>query len=416
MEKVSQKTAWPEYVLVYGLIAVSGIEYSGPYPEFTIGLLAVACLAAIGRKTLFTVRPLLILLLAFLLELFQAVYLNQFAPLSWLPILLKLFVGYLIIHICGLKTIKRYVKIIYVSTLISLPIYFLTFVPAVEQFLIQNVARVFFNPVFSAENGLTSPTMLVYTFNPFAVDQIGSWLIKCNSGPFRNPGLFAVMINLALVLNTIRKKSLINQRNGWLAVGLLTTGSMTGFGTLICIAVGYLFTKQTLGKPLKLMAILLIIPSAGFLIYAQKAFMGDSMQQNMNRTQQEGKSSLDNSYRDWVDLTKSPFVGLGDAAQSRDRSIHRDNGLMALLITYGIPATLLYFSMLFLFFRRLCRYYGFPVSFAGFAFLSVLISGFSQIIFDSPVLLAFLFLAERLRQIQTKPVARQRAHLTPSEA
>lgn len=419
MEKSSQKKAvWPEYALIYGLVAVSGIEYFCPHQEYTILLFALACLAAIVRKTLFTIRPLLILLLAFTLQLFQAIQFNQLVPVFWVPLLLKLAVVYLIIHSCGLKTIKRFIEIIYISALISLPIYFLTFVPSVEQFLIQNVARVFFNPVFSVQNGLSSPTILVYTFNPFAVDQIGSLLVKCNSGPFRGPGFFAVLINLALVLNTIRRKSLINKRNIWLMIALLTTLSTTGFFTLIGIAVGYVFTNQTVGKPLKLMALLLIIPATGFLIYAQKTFMGDEMQQNISLTQQEGKSSLDNTYRDLLELTRSPFVGFGETAHSQDRSIHRDNGVMSLLITYGIPAGLLYFSVVFLFFLRYCRFHSFPVSFAVFAFLSVLLSGFSQVIFDTPVLLAFLFLAERLRQVreQNVPVTRQRVHLTNSGA
>ncbi|GAB3317365.1 hypothetical protein GCM10027299_08630 [Larkinella ripae] len=422
-----QKTTWPEYALVYGLIGISGMEFFYRSQEYVILLFLGACAVALTRKTVLTVRPLVIVLVVFILEQLHAVQFSNFVPVSLLSMLIRLLVVYLVIHICGLKTIKMYVDILYVSALISLPVYALSFIPSIEQFMIQGIAKVFFNPIFHIEEGMytTGPTILIYNFNPWAFEIIGSYLVKRNSGPFWEPGAFGVMLNLAIVLNIIRQKSLVNRQNIWFVIALATTLSTAGFVTLFVIAIGYLLTSPVISDKVKLAYLLLLIPAAG-LFYSKAVFMEDKIQQNISLTQEDNTSRFGSAYLDLIDLAKSPLIGFGrlaenrfgQAAVSQDLSIHRNNGVTSLLITYGIPAALLYFTLLYLFFWRYCKLTGYPTLFAVFAFLSVLSSGFSQVIFDRAILLAFLFLAERLRQmgVQELSLPRQRVPVTNSRA
>lgn len=416
MNIVSQRTVWPEHVLVYGLIAVSGIEYFYRSQEYVIVLLLAACLVAIVRKTRFTFGPLLIILAVFLLELLQAIQFNNFVPASLLPVLIRLAVVYLIIHICGLNTIKWFIQIIYYSAVISLPIYLLTYIPEVERFLIQDVALTYFKPLFSIGEGLASPTILVYTFNLFAVDQLGSFLLKRNCGPFWGPDTFGALINLALVLNSIREKTLFTKRNGWLAVAQISTFSTIGSVTLFIIALGHLVTEQVTGKLVRQTSLLVVLLAA-LLVYGQVSLRETPFPQSVNLVQPEESPRLDSAYLDLTALLKSPLVGIGQTGHNQGQFIQSTNGIIALLMTYGIPATLLYLGLLFLFFWSYCQYYGLATLFAVFAFLSVLSSGFSQAILDRPILLALLFLAERLTGILSeKSIRRPRMRLTRSKA
>ncbi|MGA0557727.1 hypothetical protein ACO2Q8_13815 [Larkinella sp. VNQ87] len=427
MKQLTKPSSWSEYALVYGLIAVSGIEFFYRSQEYVVLLFLAACLVAMIRKTALTMRPLVIILAVFLLEQLQAVQFSNFVPTSIIAMMIRLAVVYLIMHICGLKTVRLFVDIIYVTALISLPIYVLTFVPGAESFMIENIAKVFFRPIFHIDEGMytTGPTILIYNFNPFAFEIIGSSIVKRNSGPFWEPGAFGVMLNLAIALNTIRRKSLINKQNVWMMLALATTLSTAGYVTLFIIAIGYLLTNRAISDKTKLAYLLLLVPAAG-IFYSRAAFMEEKIQQNISLTREDNTSRFGSAYLDLIDLGRSPFIGFGrlaenrfgQAAVSQDLSIHRNNGVTSLLITYGVPAALLYFTLLFLFFWRYCKRVGFPVLFAVFAFLSVLSSGFSQVIFDRAMLLAFLFLADRLRQIQAqKPaVTPARTHLTNSQA
>ncbi|GAB3264737.1 hypothetical protein GCM10027347_32000 [Larkinella harenae] len=415
MNTVSQPTFWPERLLVYGLIAVSGIEYFYHNQEYVIVLLLAACLVAIVRKTRFTFGPLVIILVVFLLQLLQAIQFNNFVPASLLPLLTRLAVVYLITHICGLNTIKWFVEIIFYSAVISLPIYFLTYIPEAERFLVQNVAQVYFKPLFSIGEGLASPTILVYTFNPFAVDQLGGFLLNRNCGPFWGPDTFAALINLALVFNIIRKKTMINKRNAWLAVVQITTFSTVGSVTLLLICLGYLLTEQVTARRIRQTSLLAVL-FAALLVVVQMNRAGMPLQESISLTQPDENPRLNSAYLDLSMLLKSPLVGVGQAGRNQAPFIQGNNGIIALLVTYGIPAALLYLAMLFLFFWFYCQFYGFATLFAVFAFLSVLLSGFSQTIFDRPVLLALLFLADRLTgTFSEKNIRRPRVRLSRSK-
>ncbi|WP_128548319.1 hypothetical protein [Larkinella soli] len=419
----TRKASWTDYLLVYGLLAVSGMEYYYRPQQYSFILFAIVLGVVWFRKPNLTVRPLLIIAVVFLLEMLHALHFNNFVPTSLATILVRLTMVYLVVHTCGLRFIRCYIDILYVSALLSLPVWALTFFPAAEQFLIQNVAQVLFRPLIASTDSLYShnPNIIIYTFNPFAQDLVGSVLVKRNSGPFWEPGAFGIFLNLALVFNIIRKKALINRENVWMAIALFTTLSTAGYLTLFIILIGYLLASPAIRPIVKISWMVVMIP-VGVIAYSQMAFLGGKVEENISLTREDNSSRFGSAYLDFVDLARSPVIGFGrlienrfgQLARSHDLAVHRNNGITNLLVTYGIPATVAYLWLVFLFFRRYCRRAGCPQLFALFGFLSVMSSAFSQVVLDRPVLLALLFLAERLRQIErwNLPAGRRENPLT----
>ncbi|GAA4457299.1 hypothetical protein GCM10023189_27780 [Nibrella saemangeumensis] len=394
-----------QYVLAYGLVAITGIEYFYRSQEFSILLFLIAGFIVLTRNVTTTVRPLRIIVAFFLLELVQALYFNNFVFTSLLSLLVKLFLIYFVVQICGIRLIKYYTDIMYVSALLALPIYFLTFIPAVEGFLIENVAEVFFKPFFALGKSLyeTSSNIIIYTFNPYAKE-----VIIRNSGPFWEPGAFAVFLNLALIFNLAYRKTLLNRQNNLFIISIITTFSTAGYVTLFIILIGYVLTSQSIGRGVKAFYVTLLLFGA-ISAYDEFAFLGSKIQENISLAKEDNTSRFGSAYLDIIDIIKNPLIGygrrsenrFGQLAKSLDASIHRNNGVTFLMATYGVPAAILYFITLFAFVRRYCRLVQFSPRFTLYAFIAIMSAGFSQGIFDRALLLSFLFLADRLRYMET---------------
>ena len=422
---MNKQSAWPEYLLTYGLIAVSGVEYFCRAPAYALLLFLGAVAVTVARRVPLTLRPLRIVLVVFVLELIQALHFNNFVPMSLLTAIVRLMTVYVIIHICGLRFVRHFTTIIGASALISLPIYVATFVPSIEQFLIQNVAMVYFRPLFEGTAGIygANPNIIIYTFNLHAEDVIGNVLMKRNSGPFWEPGGFAVYLNIALVFNLMNHKRLFARPNSLLMATILTTFSTAGYVTLFIIIVGYLLTNRTIRPTVKLIGLLVLLPGATVL-YSQTAFLGGKVDQNISLAQEDNSSRFGSAYLDLIDIAKSPLIGFGrlnenrfgQQARSLDTAVHRNNGITFMAVTYGLPYALAYFLYVFMFFRRYCRAVGYPVSFALVGFAALLSCGFSQVLFERAVPITFLFLAERLSQLAHQPTQVSTPYaLTPPE-
>ncbi|WP_234736780.1 hypothetical protein [Tellurirhabdus bombi] len=427
---MQKEATWPDYLLTYGVIAVSGVEYFYSSPEFQLLFFLAAAGIAFARQTPLTARSLSIIIIVFIVELLHALKYNNFVPNSLLSILIRLLLVYLVIHVCGLRFIRYYIDIILVSALISLPIYFLTFFPGVEQFLIQNIANTFFKPPFSVASSMYegNPSMIVYTFNQLAEEKFISTIIKRNSGPFWEPGAFAVFMTLALLFNLQHEKKFSTRRNWLLIFTMLTTFSTAGYITLFMIIVGYVISSDTVRKSTKIASLLILLPTV-VLVYSQTEFMSGKINKNISASKSDNSSRFGSAYFDFVDLARSPLIGFGRLSENRfgplarlqDFSTHRNNGVTFLLVTYGIPCGLAYFLGLFLFFRRYSRQFDSPPLFALFSFLTVLLAGFSQGVFDRAILISLLFLSDRLRQLevmQASPLAVKidpQAVVSPSE-
>jgi hypothetical protein len=104
---------------------------------------------------------------------------------------------------------------------------------------------------------------------------------------------------------------------------------------------------------------------------------------------------------DLNDLRKRPLFGWSRHAEVlfQEENIyaaHRPNGITNLLRTYGIVYSFIYFSLLYISFKKLGNFSLFknPSSFAIFFMLVILTSAFSQLIFDNMFFRSIIFMGD----------------------
>ncbi len=393
---------------VYMVIAVTGVEYFYRSPFFVVIFFCICTCYSIWGNFKVNLQPLSIIVGFVILELLQAIVFGNFVAISILNIILRLLLAYIVVQLCGTRFIKSYIHVMYIISVIALIIWIIVaFSPEIEQTLISKVANVYFTPLFDQADILykASPTILVFNLHPIARE-----IIYRNSGPFWEPGAFAVFLNLSLSLNLVRERSLVARKNLFFIVAILSTFSTAGFLTLFITIIGFVLTNSL--KPSRYVFVILII-GVGSYMYESIDFLSNKVIDNVLTASETSSSRFGSAVRDLTDLMNSPLIGYGRRAENRfgnlatnaalnlredlDSEIHRNNGLTFLFVTYGLPGAALYLFILFMFFKRFCQLANYPRLYAWFAFAALLCSGFSQGIFDRVLLFALLFMEERLR-------------------
>ena len=116
---------------------------------------------------------------------------------------------------------------------------------------------------------------------------------------------------------------------------------------------------------------------------------------------------------DMKDFVRSPIIGWGRGAMryggrkftffTADQ--HRNNGLAALLASYGIVVTLVLFFNYYKSLKAMCIAHAFNSRFAGLALLVIMIMGFSQTIFQYTFFYSLMFI-HLVYKKQEYPLAR----------
>jgi hypothetical protein len=217
-----------------------------------------------------------------------------------------------------------------------------------------------------------------------------------NPGPFWEPGAFAVFLNIAMIFNTLHTGKLIEKKNIFFAITLISTLSTTGFMAMFVLVASFYLVKGDLSK--KAFLFILFLPLAVYLFFTLE-FLSSKITENM-QLKDDTTSRFGSAYADIKDFSTSPLIGWGKGEKrfgGRDFTFfsvdqHRNNGLTNALATYGIVAfiTLLYNYYKSL--QRMCLHYSFTSTFAIFLFVVFMMLGFGQSIFQYPFFMSIMFI------------------------
>jgi hypothetical protein len=251
----------------------------------------------------------------------------------------------------------------------------------------------FFNSPFASKDSfyIVWPTNLLFCFHECVLAEFR------NPGPFWEPGLFAVFLNLALIFNLINEKKIWTRKNIVLTLALLSTFSTAGYIAFFVLLFSFYIVNQSLGK--KILLSLVLLPVL-LTLYFSLEFLSSKVEQNINMANTTTSSRFGSALVDITDFAKSPFIGWGRGVMrygGREFSFfsedqHRNNSVTDLLATYGIFIFLFYFYNYYLSLKGLCFSSGFNPQFAYYALLVILLLGFSQSIFLKPFFYSLMFL------------------------
>lgn len=386
-----------DYVLLFSLVAVSGIPFFSGADILIIIIFIISFLVFMIYDFKVNKQFLIVIIVFLIVESSQIIIHGSSSLRTMLGTYVKLSMVFFITTINGKDFNRKYINIIYFFSIISLIFYSLSFIPGFTDFFIQNVTPTF-EYQFERKNYFYKPAqnIIIFTFEK------SLWIDFRNSGPFWEPGGFAVFLIIALILNLVRTKDIFDKKNIIFIIATLTTISTAGIIALFLTIISYLYTHKGFSKYVFILSISIVSVFA----FMQLQFLGDKITQNIAIADKTTSSRFGSMLADFRDFQTSPVVGWGRGENRYGgrkyikfiKEQHRNNGVFGLLAIYGMFLSILFFFWYYKYFKYYCMENHFSSKFAIYMLIIVLVLGFSQYIFIRPFFFSFLFFGSFLER------------------
>lgn len=338
--KISTQT----YFLVFSILALSGFEYFYRAVYLVIPITLYASFFFFTRKNTIDKGILNIIIALSILTLLQTALGYNRSIFTFIIFSLSLFGYYFISKIIGSKFIDAFINFVFIFSLISLPFFFLTFYFPFMEF-ISNKVSAYFIPLSFNEASLlpneTSRNILIYNFKNY------TFLYNRNSGPFWEPGMFTVFLNIALFFNLLKKNKFQSIKNIVFILTIVTTFSTTGYLSMFFIFISVLlFHSTSRFKFIYIFLFLFLAFSISNLDFMQKKILNQIEVANKDGENRFGAMIIHLKL-----INDSPITGVGDGIShfvaNYTDATSTANGITLVFAKYGIPFGLLYFILLF---------------------------------------------------------------------
>lgn len=304
---------------------------------------------------------------------------------------------YFIIRILGVKYWRFYINIIYFFAIISLIFWGL-----------QNISNSFTNLLVNISSSLkldpiSNESIIIYNVEFHrATDILG--LMK-NAGFTAEGGVYSCVLIVALFINSIYSKQLLNKKNIVFIISLLSTNSTAGYAALGVYLIGtsLLFPQKSYK--------FILFPISALLFYMaiiQLPFMVDKVskyyQQEMRiyeTTTNPSRIGRFLSARVDLDIiAEYPLWGRGIHKEARYQTILEEEigysnsylGIVGLASRYGLIIWILYFYYLFIFLKKIAVYNKINKFYPIFFLIAILAVATGQNPFTSPPFLILSYL------------------------
>jgi hypothetical protein len=370
-----------DYALLFLLVGCTGIPFFKVGDiTFLIISLCLAIIVFIYRKLRFDRFFFLFFLVYLMVMVAQMVKFNYLPVNTYLGVFIRIFFAYFTVRILGRNFTKYYVDIIYVLSIIGFFIYVPQLIlPGFGRFLATSISPLLRNPLYTGDIWY-APDIILYVFN----SGVGTFR---NCGAFWEPGAYAGFLIIAMIFNFMESRTISDKKSIVLLLALLSTFSTTGL-----IALGF-FLVMFLGNKVAPIYKLILIPSifaAIVIAFTSLDFLGDKITSQLDVENTHHNTRFKSAVLDWRDFVENPVLGLGRDPKTRHKGItnpiltHRTNGLTNYLVTYGIFVFLFYFGSIYYAFHKLCLKNNYPLKYALYGLILILIIGFSEVFFSLP--------------------------------
>ncbi|MBP6870607.1 MAG: hypothetical protein KBC43_01250 [Bacteroidales bacterium] len=339
----------------------------------------------------------LILLLTFFIIGIQG-YLWEFKLMTMFSYLgLVVLLPYLALKILGIRFLVLFSKVIYIISVYTFILWAAqNLIPAFDSYL-QNLSEEMFEFGFDE----WPRSIIFYTvggYNDWSY--LEDYGIYRNSGVFHEPGAFAVFIGLAIAINVITDKKLIERKNVFLMIVLISTLSTAGiFALFITVLLYYLTIRRRIRPAFSIIATILV-SVLFYSITLSVNFLGDkvvtSYEEEASRSLDEETSGRFFSARKAVlVLTRYPITGKGITSSVReDMAAEEDTGgygFMSFFAQIGIIMSILFTIYFIKGVKRLSLYYSGYQYFWQVLFFGIAINLFSQRFIDDSIFMMIFY-------------------------
>lgn len=283
--------------------------------------------------------------------------------------------------------LNRFVTLMTVIAVYSVAIYLICIIsPAIKDYLVNVISPRYIS--LGVENAIQEGGGINFVIYNFQQNSEYA-LYNRNCGPFWEPGMFAVFLNLALFVNIflLQGKGIINVI---LVVALLTTMSTGGYfgGLFILMSYSILRNKKTI---LSIAYIILLIVFLYF--FSSTDFLGDKLMQQMTSYQIGNDDSRYGAMLTHLKIfLDHPLWGYyGIEGYTIDGRMALASGLLIPLSSRGFFAGSLYYILLYRASIKYALYYAQKKQVGVFMFLFILLLSFSQTILLTSCIMVYIF-------------------------
>jgi len=372
------------YFFIFFLISLTGFEFFFRSTDLIYLLTIISFIAFLISGKRVNRNALLIIMAAALISFLQNVFLGA-AINGMFSIFLRLLTYYFIAVIVEREFIDMYINIILFLCVMSLVIYIgINAFDGFHKYLLdlsRNVTPINFDG--ASLQHWTFPNQSIYLYS------VPITKIARNSGPFWEPGMFAVFLNLALILKVCRDKSILDWRGVVILAASITTMSVSSaIASFAIVFFFFFFIKRSILKAIIVFVILLVS-----MPLLNSEYLKGKIVSNLERID-EGSSRFGAALVHLKQIKRSPLIGYGSIAKTDQRETFgvtgvTPNGLTGVVRRFGIPFSVLYFLLLFRFGVWAADSTGNPRNFGYMVLFVLLIVAFSQ---DVTVRHFYLFL------------------------
>lgn len=380
-----------EYPLFILLIAFSTFEFFFRSEILIFLLYTLAGFVYILiRKKIIDRRISIVFVVFIFFYLLQTILIDTFKITSLVSRIISLFGSFFLAYLIKDKIARVFVNTIYWISLISLVIYLTSYIPSVKLFLMNKIAPNFVS--LSVERAIFEGggiNILIYNYlteSTFFGDYFR------NSGPFWEPGMFAVFLNIALFINNFIEKSKIKTCNIILIISLATTMSAGGYVAGLFVLLFYFF------KDNRINVFSLFIGSVTLFyfynLFSDLEFIGQKITYQLTNAEiGSDRSRLGALLTQIKMIEASPLIG----GESLSKYVVSNSGTLASgtllpIVILGIPVGLYYYWILYKSSIILAVSYDKRKINGLFFFLLIVILSFSQTILLSPLMLTIMFI------------------------
>lgn len=303
-----------------------------------------------------------------------------------------------IINLIGILCISNKIRNnfvdVYINTITfiavySLVIYIFCLHPDVYDYLYNNVAD---NNSLNVEKAVEEGggrNFIIYNFQSNFINQLIG--VSRNCGPFWEPGMFAVFLNIALFCNIFIKKNGKKIQNIILLLALISTFSTGGYIVSFLIVLFYIINHG-----LSLRNILLIIPLTLILIPSvlELEYIGEKTISQFEGASKGSGSSRFGAFITQIDMIdSSPLIG-GERIEDYTTSRTLASGTLLPFVSYGIPVGIMFFVYLMTACNQITKHYHVKKIVGLEMFTLIVALSFSQTILLSQFIFLLIFIGD----------------------
>ena len=329
-----------DYIVFILMLAFTTFEYFFREDKlfFALGLYTMIMSIHRGLYRRYNIElPIIFVCIMSIWFVIQLAFISHFSAIQVVSPILIYAIAISVSVVVKERFVSIFVKSVYYISVISLVIYFLCLNVSIRDFLINTIT-----PYFTSLNVETAvfegggKNFIIYNFVSGGEVLEATGLLR-NCGPFWEPGMFAVFLNIALFLHNVIEKQNLKWCNLVLISALVTTFSAGGFVAGLFVLLSYAIATSKKNYFISIIGVVLFVFLSQYVMKLE--YVGEKVADQIENTEEGSDLSRFGAFLTQISMIENnPILGgekLSDYVTDERGTLA--SGTLLPIVAYGIP-------------------------------------------------------------------------------